>query len=86
MPELKVINLTSRKDADLEHNRTEVIRLLEEALHAAREGKYRSMAILLIDDNGAVMDAWHSGGLPYVMVGAIESLKTDFINLQIERR
>ncbi|MCV2531992.1 hypothetical protein VPX56_10365 [Enterobacter wuhouensis] len=86
MPDLKVINLASRKDADLEHNRTEVIRLLEEALHAAREGNYRSLAILLIDESGAVMDAWHSGSLPYVMVGAIESLKTDFINLQIERR
>lgn len=86
MPDLKVINLASRKDADLEHNRTEVIRLLEEALHAAREGNYRSMAILLIDESGAVMDAWHSGGFLYVMVGAIESLKTDFINLQIERR
>ncbi|WP_431622765.1 hypothetical protein [Enterobacter hormaechei] len=59
---------------------------LKEALHAAREGNYRSMAILLIDESGAVMDAWHSGGFPYVMVGAIESLKTDFINLQIERR
>lgn len=86
MPDLKVINLASRKDADLEHNRTEVIRLLEEALHAAREGNYRSLAILLIDESGAVMDAWHSDDLPYVMVGAIESLKTDFINLQIERR
>ena len=86
MPDLKVINLASRKDADLEHHRTEVIRLLEEALQAAREGNYRSMAVLLIKDDGAVLDAWHSGGLPYVMVGAIESLKCDFINLQIERR
>ena len=25
MPDLKVINLASRKDADLEHNRTEVV-------------------------------------------------------------
>ncbi|ELY3543837.1 hypothetical protein SMX40_001666 [Cronobacter turicensis] len=86
MPDLTVVNLTSRKDADTAHHRSEVIRLLEDALQAAKEGNYRSMAVLLIDDNGTVLDAWHSGGLPYVMVGAMESLKCDFINLQIERR
>lgn len=86
MADLKLVNLNARKNADLEHHRTEVVRLLEEALQAAKEGSYRSMAVLLIKDDGSVLDALHSGGLPYVMVGAIESLKCDFINLQIERR
>ncbi|MFK0369685.1 MULTISPECIES: hypothetical protein [Enterobacter] len=86
MADLKIVSLSAKKNADLEHHRTEVIRLLEEALQAAKEGNYRSMAVLLINDSGEVLDAWHSGGLPYVMLGAMESLKCDFINLQIERR
>ncbi|EOC0120656.1 hypothetical protein ACI0YO_003593 [Cronobacter sakazakii] len=38
------------------------------------------------NNDGSVLDCWHNGGRPYVMVGAMESLRLDFINANIERR
>lgn len=84
MDDLKVIQF-KRSDED-EHHQGEVIRLLEESLEHARNGHYHSMAIVLISNDGEVLDCWHNGGRPYVMVGAMESLKFDYINACIERR
>ncbi|PCR32804.1 hypothetical protein CQA89_22680, partial [Klebsiella pneumoniae] len=49
-------------------------------------GGCHSVAVILLDDEGNAIDCWHNGGRPYVMVGAMESLKTDFIHAHIERR
>ncbi len=84
MPDLKIVELKPSKEAD--NNNVEVIRLLEEALQYAREGKSQSLALLMINNDGNVLDCWHNGGRPYVMVGAMESLRPDFINANIERR
>ncbi|EOY1419866.1 hypothetical protein ACP1Z2_003294 [Salmonella enterica subsp. enterica serovar Bareilly] len=84
MPDLKIVELKHSRETD--DNNAEVIRLLEEALKYAKEGKSQSMAILLINSDGSVLDCWHSGGRPYVMVGAMESLRLDFINANIELR
>ncbi|WP_373879282.1 hypothetical protein AAHY02_28885 (plasmid) [Klebsiella variicola subsp. variicola] len=78
MPDLKIVELKPSKETD--NNNVEVIRLLEDALQYAREGK------LMINNDGSVLDCWHNGGRPYVMVGAMESLRLDFINANIERR
>ncbi|ECC6545558.1 hypothetical protein C9561_16980 [Salmonella enterica] len=84
MPDLKIVKFKPSKEMD--DNNAEVIRLLEEALKSAKEGKSQSMAILLINSDGSVLDCWHSGWRPYVMVGAMESLRLDFINANIESR
>lgn len=84
MPDLKIVELKPSKETD--NNNVEVIRLLEEALQHAREGKSQSLALLMINNDGSVLDCWHNGGRPYVMVGAMESLRLDFINANIERR
>ncbi|SUP84865.1 hypothetical protein ACILPN_20400 [Yersinia wautersii] len=83
MSELKIVPLI--KDSTAEHNKANVVRLLKEALEFAENGNPQSLAIIMIS-NGDVMDCYHHGGAPYVMVGAIESLKTDYIHSQIERR
>ncbi len=67
MPDLKIVELKPSKEAD--NNNVEVIRLLEEALQYAREGKSQSLALLMINNDGSVLDCWHNGGRPYVMVG-----------------
>lgn len=59
--------------------------MLEEALQYARSGNPQSLAIIMIAE-GDVIDCYHHGGAPYLMVGAMESLKTDYIHAQIERR
>ncbi|EMK1731257.1 hypothetical protein V8N76_004563 [Salmonella enterica] len=67
-------------------NHEEVIRVLEQSLEHARAGRCRSVAVILDCDDGTIMDAWHNGGKPYEMLGAIESLKIDFTMTCIERR
>lgn len=84
MADLKVVPFqkSEKKSAD----NSEVIRLLKQALEYAESEDCHSIAIMLLDDAGNAIDCWHSGGRPYVMVGAMESLKTDFIHAHIERR
>ncbi|ELD1608226.1 hypothetical protein HVX40_24340 (plasmid) [Escherichia coli] len=84
MTDLKVVELKpTRKEVN---NNSEVIRLLEEALSYAREDNAQGIALVMINADGNVLDCWHNGGRPYVMVGAMESLRLDFINANIERR
>ena len=52
----------------------------------SQNGGCHSVAVILLDDEGNAIDCWHNGGRPHVMVGAMESLKTDFIHAHIERR
>lgn len=70
-------------DEKAEQNKKEVIRLLEEALSFAKDGKPQSLAIIMIND-GDVMDCYHHGGAPFKMIGAIEALKIGYIRAQIE--
>ncbi|MGP2409829.1 hypothetical protein V2A84_09445 [Yersinia sp. 2553 StPb PI] len=80
---LNIVQFT--RDDKAEHNKANVIRLLKEALAFAENGSPQSLAVIMIS-NGDVMDCYHHGGAPYMMVGAIESLKTGYIHAQIERR
>lgn len=84
MPDLKIVPFTKKSETSTDN--AEVIRLLSEALEHARNGTCHSMALLLIDSDGNALDCWHNGGRPYFIVGALESLKLDFINANIERR
>lgn len=84
MSDLKVVEF--KRDEASEFHQSEVIRKLEEALSHAKSEKCISLALLMICSNGNVVDCYHNGGRPYVMVGAIEALKHDFISAQIESR
>lgn len=84
MPDLKIVPFKKMPESSADN--AEVIRLLTEALEHARKGSCHSVALLLIDSDGNALDCWHNGGRPYVLVGALESLKLDFINVNIERR
>ncbi|WP_312268055.1 hypothetical protein [Pseudescherichia sp.] len=84
MADLKVVPFT--KKPEISADNSEVIRLLTDALEHVRKGSCHSVALLLIDGDGNALDCWHNGGRPYVLVGALESLKLDFINANIERR
>ncbi len=84
MSDLKVVPFSGK--AQPGHDSQEVIRLLEEALQMARDGNCHSLAVIMLSNDGGAIDCWHSGGRPYVMVGAIEALKADFIRTNIEAR
>lgn len=84
MPDLTIVPFKPKPESGTDN--AEVIRLLTDALEHARKGSCHSLALLLIDADGNALDCWHNGGRPYVLVGALESLKLDFINANIERR
>ncbi|EBQ6006615.1 hypothetical protein ACQX6W_20160 [Salmonella enterica] len=77
MPNLKIVEFKSTEKAY--NNNSDVIRLLEEALSHAKANNTQSMALVMLDASGDILDCWHSSGRPYVMVGAIESLRQGFI-------
>ncbi|EHI8955302.1 hypothetical protein J9049_003900 [Salmonella enterica] len=77
MPNLKIVEFKSTEKAY--NNNSGVIRLLEEALSHAKANNTQSMALVMLDASGDILDCWHSSGRPYVMVGAIESLRQGFI-------
>jgi hypothetical protein len=85
---MKIVPFEPRTDADAEHNQQMVMTRLQEALEMARAGSVRSVAIVMMLDapDSSIVDCWHNGGQPYIMLGAIESLKVDFLNAAIDRR
>lgn len=85
---MKIVPFEPRTDADMEHNQQMVISRLQEALEMAKAGSVRSVAVVMLLDapDSAIVDCWHNGGQPYVMLGAIESLKVNFLNAAIDRR
>ena len=84
MADLNIVKFS--KDEEAEHHNSKVIRLLEEALEHAKNESSTSLALTMICGDGNVIDCYHNGGRPYVMVGAIEALKTDFIHGHIQGR
>lgn len=84
MSKLNLVKFERKNEQSL--NQQEVVRLLEEAVTFAKEGRYSSLALIMIGDDGDVLDCWHNGGLPYVILGAVEALKADFIAANIEPR
>jgi hypothetical protein len=82
MSGLKVVPMSSHADA----NNLEVIRRLDEAAALAREGHCHSLALVMLDAEGNCIDGWHNGGRPFVMIGALEALKQEFIAATIEPR
>ena len=84
MSKLNLVKFERKNEQSL--NQQKVVRLLEEAVTAAKEGRYSSLALIMIGDDGDVLDCWHNGGRPYVILGAIEALKADFITANIEPR
>ena len=84
MSDLTIVPFKPKPESGADN--AEVIRLLTDALEHARRDSCHSVALLLIEGDGNALDCWHNGGRPYVLVGALESLKLDFINANIERR
>ncbi len=81
MDELELIRTKQAKVS-----KDNVIIRLREALEMAEEGQIESCAVILVGNDGLVMDCWANNGSPFVMVGAIDALKFDFMNEHIERR
>lgn len=63
-----------------------VIQRLEEALKEAKNGGVANCIVVMAMNNGSVQDCWANGSKPFVMVGALESIKREFMDACIEGR
>ncbi len=81
MPDFKVIDIDKEVP-----NGANVIERLEEALEKAKHGGVDNCLIVMSFNNGDIMDCWANGNKPFVIVGALESLKKDFMDACIEDR
>ncbi len=84
MADLKVVSFKRNEKA--EHDHETVIEYLEKMLEYAKSEQCISVSAIMISGDGNVIDCFHNGGKPYVMIGAMEQLKSDFMASQIEPR
>jgi hypothetical protein len=80
--ELKVIQMPEQKA----ESGAGVIQRLEEALEMAKAGEVENCFIVFTLTNGNIADCWANRTRPYLMVGAIESAKRDFMNAAMDQR
>lgn len=65
----------------------QAIELLRDGLERAQESGVRFALVIMVDAEGNVIDGYNGSPVrPYLVVGAIEALKRDFINHEIEAR
>ncbi len=78
--------LTVIENNEMQESNPIVLERLYEALDMAKEGGIDMCMVIMVTHDGYVVDAWANGKQPFVMVGAIEALKFDFIHSQIDQR
>lgn len=78
MAEIKVLEEKEKKSGG------NVIIRLEEALEMAKDGLIEDVFIVCTGTNKTVLRCWGNGCNPFLMLGAIESSKYDFMTENIE--
>ena len=63
-----------------------VIERLEEALEMAKKGNIENCIIVMATRDGTVVDCWANRNIPFRMIGALESIKLEFMTACIEKR
>jgi len=81
MTDLRVVPISSKKQSG-----KNVVERLEEAIAMAKSGTVDNCVIVMTCSNGDVVDCWANGGNPFVMVGALEAIKREFMDAVIQSR
>ena len=79
---LKIVDFTKLPDSSDDR----VIQTLESALERAKAGGVINCMVVMTTNDNLVLDCWANGVSPFVMVGALESLKCDFMRSCVEYR
>ena len=59
---------------------------LNQALEYLKETVVNNVIVVMVGDDGSVIDSWANKSDPYTMIGALESIKADFMYSCIEPR
>ena len=59
---------------------------IEDTLKLAKENGAINIAITMVTSTGDTIDCWANDNEVYKMIGALECLKLDFINVHVQKR
>jgi len=59
---------------------------LNQSIEYLKDNVVANVVIVMIGSDGSVIDSWANKSDPYMMLGAIESIKADFMNSCIKPR
>ena len=82
---MKLVEIKNNINVGNSHGDNVKLRL-NETLEYLKDNVVNNIAIVMVKDDGSVIDSWANKTNPYVMLGAIESIKFDFMNSCIQLR
>lgn len=85
MSELKVVSLPV-KEKEKPENGYNVEQRISELTEMLKANDIENIVIVAVKTDGSVIDCWANGTRPFVIVGALESVKLEFMNACIEQR
>ena len=85
MSELKVVSFPA-KQKDEQFNGDNVEQRIAELTEMLKANDVENIVIVAVKRDGSVIDCWANGSRPFVIVGALESVKLEFMNACIEQR
>ena len=83
---MKLINDPSKEIESISKSDPRVIETLSKCLEVANEENVENCVIIMTHKDGSISDCWANGKDPFVMVGAMEMVKKEFMNNLIEPR
>jgi len=86
---MKLIDTDSGKDDEvvsINSSDPRVIRTLNNCLKVANEENVENCVVIMTHKDGSISDCWANGKDPFVMVGALEMVKREFMDSLIESR
>lgn len=85
MSKLKVVSFPA-KQKDEQFNGDNVEQRIAELTEMLKANDIENIVIVAVKHDGSVIDCWANGSCPFVIVGALESVKLEFMNACIEGR
>ena len=85
MKELKIVSFPA-KQKDEEFTGDNVEQRITELTEMLKANDIENIVIVAVKTDGSVIDCWANGTRPFVIVGALESVKLEFMNACVEQR
>jgi len=76
---MKLVNINSNKCDQ------SVLDALKESMEIAERSPIKNCIVIMVSDE-EVFDTWANNNLPYMTIGALEALKLEFVENNIEKR
>jgi hypothetical protein len=82
---MKLVEIKNNTKAENIHGDNVELRL-NQAIEYLKDNIVTNVVVVMVGGDGSVIDSWANRTNPYVMLGALECIKFDFMNSCIEPR